>query len=117
MVHDDGAAPSHENGLTTLAICKAEIRNAAQIGDIIMGVVSNRLAKASAATDLITVEENSIVYIGTVESIMSMEEYNSPGSQTQLPAQIQAQIQAQSVSALVSICTSKGSYFRRATVR
>eukprot|EP01043_Picozoa_sp_COSAG02_P082514 COSAG02_NODE_20718_length_818_cov_0.746871_1_plen_235_part_00 len=80
MVHDDGAAPCHENGLTTLAICKAEIRNAAQIGDVIMGIVSNRLAKASATTDLITVEENSIVYIATVESTMSMEEYNSPRS-------------------------------------
>ena len=49
MVQDDGAAPCHKNNLTTLAICKAEIRNAAQPGDIIIGVVSSTLAKASVA--------------------------------------------------------------------
>ena len=75
MVHDDGAAPCHANDLSTLAICKAEIRNAAQRGDIIIGVVSSTLAKSSVASDLHTVTENSIVYIATVDSRISMQEY------------------------------------------
>ena len=69
MVHDDGAAPCHENGLSTLAICKAEIRKNAQPGDIIIGVVSSTLAKASAAP------EHALVYIATVNSRMTMQEY------------------------------------------
>jgi hypothetical protein len=75
MVHDDGAAPCHENGLSTLAICKAEIRNAAQPGDIIIGVVSSTLAKASIGPDLHTAQEHAIVYIATVDSRMPMQEY------------------------------------------
>jgi hypothetical protein len=75
MVHDDGAAPCHENGLSTLAICKAEIRKTAQPGDIIIGVVSSTLAKASVAPELHTAQEHAIVYIATVDSRMTMQEY------------------------------------------
>jgi hypothetical protein len=75
MVHDDGAAPCHDNGLSTLAICKAEIRKTAQPGDIIIGVVSSTLAKASVAPDLHTAQEHAIVYIATVDSHMTMQEY------------------------------------------
>jgi hypothetical protein len=75
MVHDDGAAPCHENGLSTLAICKAEIRKTAQPGDIIIGVVSSTLAKASVAPELHAAQEHAIVYIATVNSRMTMQEY------------------------------------------
>eukprot|EP01043_Picozoa_sp_COSAG02_P054141 COSAG02_NODE_6083_length_3814_cov_6.730283_1_plen_757_part_00 len=75
MVHDDGAAPCHDGGMSTLAICKADIRNAARIGDIIVGVVSSTLAKASVAPDLHTAQEHAIVYIATVDSCMTMQEY------------------------------------------
>jgi hypothetical protein len=75
MVHDDGAAPCHENDLSTLAICKADIRNAAQPGDIIIGVVSSTLAKASVVPKLHTAQEHAIVYIATVDSRMTMQEY------------------------------------------
>jgi hypothetical protein len=75
MVHDDGGAPCHDGDVSTLAICKASIRNAALPGDIIIGMVSSTLAKASDATDLVATQENSVVYITTVESRMTMNEY------------------------------------------
>ena len=75
MVHDDGAAPCHEGGLSTLAICKPVIRNAARSGDIIIGVVSSTLANASSAAGLTAVTEGAVVYIATVDSQITMQEY------------------------------------------
>ncbi len=71
MMHYDGGAPSSDNGQHFLAICQANVRNKAQPGDILIGIIGAQLARASS----VDVEHGHIAYIATVTNRMTMQEY------------------------------------------
>jgi hypothetical protein len=69
MVHDDGFAPCHDNGLTTLVCCKKQIRLSAKPGDILVGLMSKELGQQCGR------KQYSMVWCGTVDSKITLEEY------------------------------------------
>eukprot|EP01047_Picozoa_sp_COSAG01_P023859 COSAG01_NODE_1454_length_10256_cov_4.300748_3_plen_190_part_00 len=69
MKHDDGFAPCHDNDLTTLVCCKKQIRLSAKVGDVIVGLISKALGQRCGR------KQYSMVWCGTVDSKISMEEY------------------------------------------
>ena len=77
--YDDGAAPNPFWGLCTLAICKPRIRQAAFIGDWIVGTGS----KNSPIGDV----SNKVVYTMLVTQKMTMEDYDR-FTQSELPRKI-----------------------------
>jgi len=66
--YDDGAAPNPFWGVCTLAICKPRIRQAANVGDWIVGTGS----KNSPIGDV----SNKVVYAMLVTQKMTMEDYD-----------------------------------------
>ena len=66
--YDDGAAPNPFWGVCTLAICKPRIRQAANVGDWIVGTGS----KNSPIGDV----SNKVVYAMFVTQKMTMEDYD-----------------------------------------
>ena len=77
--YDDGAAPNPFWGLCTLAICKPRIRQAANIGDWIVGTGS----KHSPIGDV----SNNVVYAMLVTQKLTMEDYDQ-FTQSELPRKI-----------------------------
>ena len=69
MTHDDNAAPCHQNGLTSLAICKGQIRKTAKVGDIVIGLMSQKLAA------MCNHSHGSLIWCGIVEQVLTMQEY------------------------------------------
>ena len=47
VTSDGGDAPCHQNGVTTLCTCKPAIRRTAEIGDVVVGLVSRALLEHS----------------------------------------------------------------------
>jgi Nucleotide modification associated domain 2 len=66
--YDDGAAPNPFWGICTLAICKPRIRQAANVGDWIVGTGS----KNSPIGDI----SNNVVYAMLVTQKMTLEDYD-----------------------------------------
>ncbi len=77
--YDDGAAPNPFWGLCTLAICKPRIRQAAHVGDWIVGTGS----KNSPIGDI----SHKVVYAMLVAQKMTMEDYDR-FTKSQLPRKI-----------------------------
>lgn len=69
---DDGAAPNPFRGMCTLAICKPGIRRVAGKGDWVAGLGS----KKAPSGDL----SKHLVYAMRVEEVLSLEEYDSTGT-------------------------------------
>jgi hypothetical protein len=77
--YDDGAAPNPFWGLCTLAICKPRIRQAANVGDWIVGTGS----KHSPIGDI----SNEVVYAMLVTQKMTIEDYDR-FTKSELPRKI-----------------------------
>ena len=64
LTNDSGCAPNPHFGFCSLAICKPQIREQADVGDIIIGFGSRTLGS-----------QNKIIYIMRVTNKMSYQEY------------------------------------------
>ena len=71
MVHDDGAAPCTQDALTTLAICKKDIRLHARSGDVIVGLMSKQLGALCQRA------AGTMVWCGTVDRKLTLQDYYS----------------------------------------
>ena len=69
VVYDGGVAPCHQNGLTTLNVCKTQTRARAQVGDVVMGLTGRQLVRAEGP------QWGDLLWIGIVEQVVTMRAY------------------------------------------
>eukprot|EP01052_Picozoa_sp_SAG31_P011072 SAG31_NODE_619_length_13509_cov_3.297539_7_plen_431_part_00 len=74
LEHDDGEAPCHQDGLTTLAISQPHIRTNAKPGDIVIALMSHKL-KRSTKFRFSGWKLHDIVYISEVQSALCWPDY------------------------------------------
>ena len=67
QTYDDGAAPCHQDGITSLVICKGQIRKLAAVGDIVIGMGGSGMPGC---------DRGDILWVGRVSAKMSTKEYH-----------------------------------------